>query len=839
MDNKQLAILSSPLKKIEQATSLANKMLFSILELTTISTDRQERSLTELEKQTGFLKSIDNKISLLVGASTSGKKLSKGDKKKAGKTAALETPTEKLKIDKEDIDNTAAMVIAISGAIFLAAVIFQALPTISPTQILTALAIAAAFAIITPSFVKIAESLNKIKLGNGKTPSGTNDMWQVMGASLLTMVGLSAAIALSSVAFMLIAPITLAQAGTAVLISLALIGLSLAFVKILEAFRKGKIKPDANGAKTVGMAGIVMVSLSLAVAMSSWALQTIIEVDPKKLFTAFLIGITLIPISFAFALIAKSLKKANLKQLLLASAAIPLIAIGLSLAAHIFNLMLPDTYKAPPTDWVLLTGFTVAVFAGAFYLVGKAVKGLNLGQMIFAALAIPLIAIAVVGTAFVLQMLGNVSDFIAPEPEWVLKAGLALLVFSLPFAIIAMVIGKFNLGFKALGLAILGVIATSLAIVGVAYIFQLLTNVTDFIAPPADWVTASATAIFLMAVPLMAIGLIAQSGGGAVALGLGLLGVVLTAVAIGLVALIFTGIGNIPGFKAGMKNVVDVLFMPFNSMVNVLKKLKDEIGIKNLVPLAGGILAIAGAWLALTAAMAGSAVGGLFGAAANVGTAIFDGISSLFGGGKSKTPFDLLNLLIGSSEKIIALEKPIKTFAQGFNDISKNTETVIKGLTAFTPFLDEDKSEYLTKSADAVEKIANGYTTIATASNSMNVEAMKATKGMFEALAKIATSPSDNPLTKLSKDLFKAVEELTGVVNNLEQAVGTQTSVSGAFANVISSVGERIAGAKEKVQEQAAAAGSGEAIDLTPLIAAISELEDRLNQPIYTIEVED
>lgn len=839
MDNKQLGILSSPLKKIEQAAELTNRMLFSILELNTISTDRQDKSLTELEKQTGILESIDNKISLLVGASSSGSKLGKGKGKKAkGKQAALETPTEKLKIDSEDIDNTAQMVIAITGAIFIAAVIFQALPTISPIQILTALAIAAAFAIITPSFVKIAESLNKIKLGKeGKTPSGTGDMWQTMGASLLTMVGLSAAIALSSLAFMLIAPISLAQAGTAVLISLALIGLSMAFVQILTAFRKGKIKTDANGVKTVAMAGIVMVSLSVAVAMSSWILQTIIEVDPMKLFTAFLIGAALIPISFAFGLIVKNLKKANLKQVLLASLAIPLIAVGISMAAHIFNAMLPDTYKAPPTEWVLLTGFTVAVFALSFYLVGKAVKGLNLGQLLFASLAIPLIAIAVVGTAFVLQLLGSVKDFIAPPPEWALKTGLALIAFSIPFAIIAIVIGKFNLGFKELMLGILGVVATSLAIVGVAFIFQLLSYVDEYLAPEVKWATAAGAAILAFAIPLIAIGFIAKSGGGAAALGLGLLGVVLTAVAIGLVALIFAGIGNISGFKSGMQNVVDVLFMPMKGMIDILKRLKDEIGIENLGPLAGGILKIAGAWLALTASMAGSALGS---AAAGAAAGFIEGIASIFGVKKSKTPFDLLNLLVENSKEIVALSVPFVKVAESFKTIAGNVSSVVSGLGAFIPFMNKEKSEQLVSSSYAVARIAQGYNVISKASNSMNIEAIKETRYMFDALAKIANSPNDNPLAKLSEDLLESIKQLTGIVNNLEQAVGTQSSSTSFIAGVIKKAGDTIDSVKQKVVGSTEAASSGgEQIDVSSLIAAINELEDRLNQPIYTIEVED
>lgn len=838
MDNKQLAILSSPLRKIEQAAEVMNNHLFAIRGFVEFSATRAHDSLTQLEKQTSLLESIDKKIEKIAGAA-SGKNAKKDS---AGKKAAVDTPAKKLDLSKEDIDVSTQMIVAIAGAIFAAAVIFTFIPVLSPAQLLTALAIAGVMALVAPSFVKIADALNKIKLGteNNKkfSGSGVGDVWSMMGATLVTMVGISAAITLSSWALALIYPLSMAQLGTALLISIMMIGLSMAFVQILTAFRKGKIKPDANGAKTVAMAGIVMVSLAVAVSLSSWILTTIAIVEPQKLFSAFLIGLAMVPIAFAFAMVVKQLKKATLKQVGLAAAAIPLIAIGLSLAAHIFNYMLPDTYKAPPTDWVLLTGFTIAVFAVSFYLVAKAVKGLGPFELLFAALAIPLIAIAVLGTAYVFQLLANVEEFTSPPLEWTASAALTIFLFAIPFALISIVIGKFGLGFKELGLGLLSTIAISLAIVGVAFIFQLLSYVGEYLTVPVEWAKATGAALLIFAVPLLAIGLIAKTGGGAAALGFGLLGMVLTAVAIGLVALIFTGIGNIPGFKKGMQNVVDVLFMPFNSMVDVLTRIKEEIGIDNLLPLAGGILAIAGAWLALTAAMAGSAVGGLFGAAANVGKAVLDGISSIFGGEKAKTPFDLLNLLISSSSNIIAMADPIEKFGKNFGTIAGNAENVIKGLAAFIPFMNEDKQETLTKSANALEKMAGAYTTISTASNSINIEALKLTKGMFEALAKIANAPKDNPLTKLSENLFKAVNELTEVVNNLEQAVGTQTSGADKFMGVLKSVGERIGAVKEKVQEQSADKGSG-SMDLTPLIAAISELEERLNQPIYTIEVED
>ena len=82
--------------------------------------------------------------------------------------------------------------------------------------------------------------------------------------------------------------------------------------------------------------------------------------------------------------------------------------------------------------------------------------------------------------------------------------------------------------------------------------------------------------------------------------------------------------------------------IPVNAIIDAFVRLKEEVGIQNLLPLAGGLFALAGGWLALTAAMAGQAAGGLFSSAANLGSTIIDGLSSLFGGDAAKTPFDLI-----------------------------------------------------------------------------------------------------------------------------------------------------------------------------------------------------
>ena len=485
-----------------------------------------------------------------------------------------------------------------------------------------------------------------------------------------------------------------------------------------------------------------------------------------------------------------------------------------------------DKWVAPPVDWSLQTGLAIALFSVPFATIIYAIsKNITLKQIGFASLAIPLMAIAIVGTAYLFSLLGGIDGWVSPPVEWSMKTGLAMMVFAIPFVAIALAAKK--IGFKGLLMATLAIPLISVGILAAAWIFTALPD--SFNAPPLDWAIAAGIAITIFAIPLAVVGALATALT-PVGLLLGAAGIILIAGTMWVVAWIFS---KMPDLSAIAKNITDALMYPVNSMIDALARFKNEIGIENLLPLAGGLLAIAGSWLALTGALAGQAVGGLVSSVANLGKSLVDGISSFFGGEKTKSPIDLLDMLINRADGITKLADPVKTLGKNFAEMSRYTEAVITGVTAFAPFLDEDKAEAFTESANAADKLATAYEKMANASVKMDAEAINASARMFEALARVAEADGEDAISMLAKKLMAAVEELSETVENLQEANDkNSSSVQDTISSTIGGFIDRIKG----VNKDTGRREEPGLVDSAGIILAIQELEDRLNRPIRVEE---
>ena len=353
-----------------------------------------------------------------------------------------------------------------------------------------------------------------------------------------------------------------------------------------------------------------------------------------------------------------------------------------------------------------------------------------------------------------------------------------------------------GIGLKDVLMGIVGVIGVAVGILAVAWIFSVLPD--TFIAPDLGWTVKAALAIAIFAVPIGIIGtIIAATGGtGALALLAGVIGIILIAGGIWAVAWIFSKIDT--GFATGMEALTKGLMTPLHAMIDVLKRFKDEIGIENMAGLAGGIIMLSGAWLTLTGALAGQAVGGLFSAVANLGTAIVDGIASFFGGSGTPSPIDLLDMILNRADAIKKIADPMKSVSSSFGKIAGYTGGVVAGLSAWGKFIEEENAQILERSATASEKIADAYTKFAKAANGLNIKAVQASTQMFDSLAKLANPDAQNAMKILTQDLLKAVEQLSKTVVNLETAVEKQGDNT---AGIMEETGKAIGGFVKKVTD--------------------------------------
>lgn len=731
-------------------------------------------------------------------------------------------------------------IVTMAAALVAAAGIFSVMPTVAPVQLLTALAVGGIMLILAPVFVEISNSfersaarllLDKVT-GNKMGDASLRGMMQTMGSVGLAVIGMAITTVVAANLFQLLPNgLSGAQYVAALATAVVLIPLSAATSLIIIGLRRSKLKLNKSGLQQIAVLPLIISAMALGIVGAAYAFRLL----PSEYATLPDIGwvikasLILFSFSFAFAKIAKAIKKLKAKDLLMIALAMPVIALGILLTAKVFTMMPgEDDFNSPPLLWAAKAGLAILIFSIPFAVLatlGKISKR-NPKQLGMIALGMAAIAGAITATAWIFSLLPD--EYKAPSSAWSLKAGLAILGFGTAFALIGLIVSKAGNITKFVMAGVLSVIAIAGTILATAWIFSLLPE--EYKAPPMEWAMSAGIAIGVFAIPFMIIGFIAKSGGGAAAIGLGALGMILIAGTMWVVAWIFS---KLPDLSAISKNFTDAIMYPVNSMIDALKRFKDEIGIENMLPMAGGILAIAGSWLALTAALAGSSIGGVLGAAANVGKAIFDGISNFFGGDAAETPISLLDKLIGRRAGIEALAKAMPALGGQFAVIAAHTDSVVRGIGAFVPFLDEDNSEYFTTSATAAEKLANAYKKIGKATETMNVSAIKETRYMFEALTKLAEADGEDALTVFAEKLMVAVEELSDTVENLQDAVGEQSSgIKDVIGGLLSKVTDKV---KEVTGGSQGNDTDTNSNNMSEVVELLGEIEERLNRPLRIV----
>jgi hypothetical protein len=921
---KLFQLLLSPISKLERVSEENSNKITSIEMMTVDIKSLQGEAVKELKEQTVILSDIREFIK---------------ERSKAG--AAGERDTEMAKaagfkpLTMKETGLAAFMVVGISAAIVASAALFSFIPAVSPMQLLTAALIAVAFVAIAPAFVKIANVLSSMKgetSFEGKGLKGSkvdsSGIMPLVAGSLIALLGMSAAIVMSSLIFQLIMPVSPAKLITALLISLALLPMSIAFTKILESLSKIKDNLSATG-KVI----LTIIGISMAIVASSLILQLVMPISPIKILTAFLIGaaligisyafslilknlpermnakdvllitsalvlislaivassvimlgtaiptpaqflsffligIALIPASFALSLILKNIRRMGMKQIILAASSIVLIAGAIVATAHILQLYPGDPKNLPGVKFSLLVGLALFVFSFGFMKIAKnmrrvsfkdmakaavtvafvalaivgvalalslypgdpsnlpspkfailsglalfvfsfgfmkiaknmrrvsfkdmakaaatvafialAIVGVALALSLYpgdpsnlpspkfailsglalfafsfsfmilaksmrrvsfkdiakaavtiafvaiaivgvayafslypgdpsnlpspkfailsglalfafsfsfmvlaklmgrvsftdiakAAVTIAFVAIAIVGTAWIFSYLNDLSAFVAPPYDWSLKSGLALLIFGASYALIS-ILTK-TLGISTMLQGIIGVAVIALAILAVGWIFNMLAGI-GWNSPPIEWSVGVALSLVAFTIPAIAIGLIATSGIGAVGLLLGVVGMIVIAAGIWVVAWIFS---KLPDLTSVSKMLTEALLTPVNGIVDILKRLKEEVGVENLLPLAGGIIAISGSLLVLAAASAGAAAAGLGASLMNAGKAFVDFVS----GSDTKGPLEILSDIINMAPQITKVAAPIKVLGDAFMFLQggQNMEVLVR-----------------------------------------------------------------------------------------------------------------------------------------------------------------
>ena len=888
-NSKQLSILASPLQRIADASEASTNLLTQINNVVLSTNTYALETVQELRKQTSILLDIKSILK------DQNKSIERGTGAKAGPAAGKFTP-----MAAEDVKLTALMILGVAGAIVGAAAIFSLIPVISIGQLFTALAVAGIFALIAPVFIRIADTLSKNAsslAGTGKggkiNPANPNSLFQIGGATTLAMMSIAGSLVLSAAIFSLMPVINPIQLLMALAVSVIMIPAAFAFSMILKATKDLKTEHLIFAAISIPLMALGIVGAALAFSLMP---ANPVAPDPVwVLKSAFAIGLYAV----GFYFIMKAVKGAKLTDIIFGAIAIPLMAIGIIGVAQIFQFLPPvDQSMAPDPLWVLKSAFAIGLYAIGFYFIMKAIKGASLPELIYGSIAIPLMALGIVGTAFIFQALSSIGEYVAPDPLWVLKSGFALLVFSIPFYLVSRAIRgmgvkelifmtlaipivafgvlatawifqglsgisyfapevtwtlKAGLSLAVFGLslflvaktlgqlsytdmmkALVGVVVTAFALIATAWLFQLLPG--TMIAPEYDWTLKTALALGVMGAALVVMG-IATMALTPAGLLLGALGIIIAAVVIVAVGWILSSLAPaMPNLITVSQGLTTALLTPINGVIDVFARFKNEIGVENMLGLAIGVAALGGAWLIFTAAMAGSSI------ASGIGNAIggiFDGIASLFGGDQP-SPIEILERLAVIAPDINRLAMPLINVGKGFSMINRSASMSMKAFTALTNLHEDIDVDDFNAQAKAFNSISNSYARVANSSKSKNIKAIYATTNMFKALDDLAKNGGASAMGVLADKLMVAVKQLTGTVTNLEKSVEKQgkatSGIGDALSGAIDTVKETVTGVKKNVDKMNKDTKAA-AIDLQPLIDAITDLESRFDRAIKVIDV--
>ena len=307
----------------------------------------------------------------------------------------------KLDLKPSQMKNVLLVTLMMAVGITASSYIFGLIQPVDIIKLITAGFIASTFVALSYSIPKILDAFKDI--------SGTSVKKMVLfGPAVL--ISLSLAIALSSYILGMVKPVGIFKLITATFIAATFVGLAYSLPKLLSAF--DKISPMSVG-KMVLFGPVVLVALSVAIALSSYALQKVQPVGIFKLITAVFIAAAFSALGYGLGKILEGFGKMNLDPTKAAKIAImmPIILVGLSLA--IAGASLAFQLVQPVGLFKLITAALIGiVFIPLSYslpFLAKAMSQITIKQALLMPVVLVLLATAIMATSYLFAMTQEVT----------------------------------------------------------------------------------------------------------------------------------------------------------------------------------------------------------------------------------------------------------------------------------------------------------------------------------------------------------------------------------------------------------------------------------------------
>ena len=307
---------------------------------------------------------------------------------------------------------------AISAAITASSWVLALVNPLSFAQAITAILIAVMFAIISINMEKIALGVVAFK----RTRVKATDL-------LLVLVGIAAAITVSSWILSLVMPITFSAFLTA--LGIAILFALMSYVMPEMAIGIAIMDKTIGARKMLAVVPLIFVALSLAIMLSSHILAETAVMDFMFLLKLLVFGVILAIVVLAMmpSVLLVGIAAASgvgAGAILLGVALIPVIALAIMLSSHILSEGKYGNY--PGVGWALGVGATLLGFSAAMIELGIiAITGIGALAIVAGAAMVLLVAQTIVETS---KIIGKGKYDKYPGLGWILSVGATMIGFG-------------------------------------------------------------------------------------------------------------------------------------------------------------------------------------------------------------------------------------------------------------------------------------------------------------------------------------------------------------------------------------------------------------------------
>ena len=320
-------------------------------------------------------------------------------------------------------------------------------------------------------------------LGNLASPDNKTSLVSGIKSIILIAAGILAI----GAAFMLLGAVDF---KTVIALSLAMPLLAHAFAKVADT--KGL------SMKSIALSTVALVAMSFAMAAASWVLQMVMPISIPQALTVLAIAGVMAIASYGMKTLSKAVGEVSFAKLVMAATLMPLMAAGLALSSVFLTNMPTMTIEQGLTAGAIAIVMSIAAVGMGMLI--KALKGATWQQLIFAGIAMPLMAAGLLASAHILNKFPVVDIDLMSVTKTALAMGIAGVLMGIPIVMFS----KMNVSPKDMLTGILGIVG----IMGAMALGSHLLSMGDYSnAPSIGWAAAVGLALIAMTPAVIALGL--------------------------------------------------------------------------------------------------------------------------------------------------------------------------------------------------------------------------------------------------------------------------------------------------------------------------------------------